>query len=174
MMNLTILKTGYKASSAPYFLNPNLSTIRKIQPEKNIMAFVNEYLSKENIAKHRLAAIDKNYFVGAASSGSRTIDRERNIYLLNVWNDREQFKGESGWTFFWQGEWIYLELKLLELSDQPDGSRCVHWKLLTLESPTHLKDQRIEILADLKDALVARKEGSVCATATNFSVTLDI
>lgn len=138
------------------------------------MTFVNEHISEEDVAKYGLEAIDKNFFVGATNARDWTIDRERNMYLRNVSNGREEYRSQSGWSFFWHGEWIYLELTAIEGGGKRGGPGWSHWKLRSLELPEHLKSQRTEILADLKEALTAYKDGGVFAMCTDYTVTLDI
>lgn len=138
------------------------------------MSFANEQISQEDATKYGIQAIDQQFFVGATNSRSWTIDREREIYLRNVTNGREEHRSESGWTLFWHGELVFVELKLLELAGPQGGTRSAHWKLLRLELPTHFVDHSAEILADLKEALVAYKDGGVFSKATGFSVTLDM
>jgi hypothetical protein len=50
----------------------------------------------------------------------------------------------------------------------------VHWKLRTIELPDQLKGKRAEILADLKDALIAYKDFGIFSVCTDYTVTLDV
>jgi hypothetical protein len=138
------------------------------------MAFVNEYISEEDVAKYGLEDIDKNFIVGGTNSRSWTIDRERNIYLRNVMRGREEHKSLSGWTFFWHGQWIYLEMEVVDAGGKPGGAGWVHRRLCTIELPDQLKGQRAEILAALKEALIAYKDFGIYSVCTDYSVTLDI
>jgi|APLak6261658528_1056013.scaffolds.fasta_scaffold01984_1 hypothetical protein len=138
------------------------------------MTFVNERISEEDALKFGLADIDKKFFVGATNARDWTIDRERNMYLRNVTNGREEYRSRSGWTFYCHGEWIYLELTAIEGGGKRGEPGWAHWKLQSIELPEHLKSQRTQILANLKEALIAYKDGGVFAMCTDYTVTLDI
>ena len=85
------------------------------------MTFVNETLPQEDVIKFGLETIDKNFIVGGTSERMWTIDRERNIYLRNVTRGREEYKSQSGWIFFWNGQLIYLEVEVLAAGGKPGG-----------------------------------------------------
>lgn len=138
------------------------------------MTFVNEHILQEDVKKYDLEAIDKKFIVGGTSSRIWTIDRERNIYLRNVTRGREEYKSQSGWIFFWDGQPIYLEIEVLDAGGKPGGAGWVHKKLLTIELPEQLKGQRVEILDDLKEALIAYKDFGIYSVCTDYAVTLDI
>jgi len=138
------------------------------------MPFVNEHISPKDVAKYGLEAIDKNFIVDGTNSRSWTIDRERNIYLRNVTRGREEYKSQSGWTFFWDEQWFYLELETLDAGGKPDGPCWSHKRLRRIELPEQLKGKRGEILADLKDALTAYKDFGIFSVSTEYTVTLDV
>lgn len=138
------------------------------------MAFVNEHIPQEDVEKYGLESIDKNFIVGGTNSRAWTIDRERNIYLRNVTRGREEYRSQSGWTFFWGGQCIYLELETLEAGGKPGAAGWVRRKLLTIEIPEQFIGRRTEILEDLKSALIAYKDFGVFSVCTDYSVTLDV
>jgi hypothetical protein len=138
------------------------------------MTFVNEHISKEDVEKYSLESIDKKFIVGGTNSRSWTIDRERDVYLRNLTRGREENRSESGWSLFWHGEWIYLELSVVGADGKPGGAGWTHWKLRTIELPEQLKSKRAEILADLKDALIVYKDFGIYSVCTDYTVTLDV
>jgi hypothetical protein len=137
------------------------------------MTFINEYISAEDLKKYDIENIDKRFIVGGTSSRSWTVDRERDIYLRTVARGREEFSHQSTWTFYWHGELIILELDNISTSGVAGGERCGHKKLRSITIPNHLEASYDEILADLKEALTAYKDGGVFATATAYSVIID-
>ena len=138
------------------------------------MTFVNEYISAEEIKKYDLENINKRFIVGATKARDWTINRERNIYLRNVANGREEFSHQSKWTFYWHGELIILELDNISTSGVAGGERCGHKKLRSITIPHHLKTNYVEIIVDLKEALTVYKDGGVFATATAYTLILDV
>ena len=138
------------------------------------MTFVNEYISAEEIKKYDLENINKRFIVGGTKARDWTIDRERNIYLRNVANGREEFSHQSTWTFYWHGELILLELDNISTSGVAGGDRCGNKKLRSITIPHHLEANYDEIIVDLKEALTVYKDGGVFATATAYTLILDV
>ena len=144
------------------------------------MPFVNEYISDTDSERFGIKAINKKFVVDATNARDWTIDRERDIYLRNVVSGREEFRHESTWTFYWHGELLWVRLDVVDAGGKRGGPGWCHWKLRHLGSwdsdvlAPHLEAKRAEILADLKDALLAYKDGGVFAANTTFSVALDI
>lgn len=144
------------------------------------MAFVNEYITPEDMEKFGLKEIDKKFFVGATNARDWTIDREREIYLRNVTNGREELRHISGWTFYWHGELLWLEIHTLSAKGERGGPCWARELLHSMQSfnshelAAHLQPKREEILADLKQALLAYKDGGVFASCTDYTLTLEI
>ena len=138
------------------------------------MAFINEHISADDIEKYDIESIDKRFIVGGVSSKNWTIDRERNIYLRIVARVREDYRHESTWTFFWNGELLLVELDNIKTDGKAGGERTGHKRIRRLEIPQHLKSHRDEIIDDLKEALTAYKDGGVYATATEYTLILDV
>ena len=67
-----------------------------------------------------------------------------------------------------------MELDNISTSGVAGGKRCGHKKLRSIAMPNHLEASYDEILADLKEALTAYKDGGVFATATDYNLILDI
>ncbi len=138
------------------------------------MAFINEYIPEADVKKYGIEEIDKRFIVGGTRARDWTIDREREIYLRNVANGREEIRYQSTWTLYWKGELITLVLHLLGGAGKRGEPGWSHWKLHHIYIPSYLEDCRDEILADLKDALTAYKDGGVFSSNTTYSVTLDV
>lgn len=145
------------------------------------MTFINEFTPPEDVEKYRFAEIDEHFVMGGTSSRQWTIDRERNIYLRNVARgagSEIEVRGQLKWTFYWRGHELTLRLDLLEGSGGRGEPGWSHWRLVWLNGSNglseSLKPHRREILADLKDALLAYKDFGAYSTNTDYSVTLDI
>lgn len=138
------------------------------------MGFFNERISSEDANEYNLSEIDKKFVVGGTRSRSWTIGRERNMYIRIVSQGREDIGHQTTWTFFWGGELLVVELDNISTDGEPGGRRQGHKKLRKLVIPKHLEVRRQDILNDLKEALTAYKDGGVYATASEYSLVLDI
>lgn len=138
------------------------------------MAFVNEYIPEADIEKYGIKEINKKFVVGGTNARDWTVDRVRDMYLRNVANGREEFRHQSTWTFYWHGELMRVDLDIVEAGGKRGEACWSHKKIRGIQIPQHLEDRRSEILSDLKEALTAYKDGGVFATATTYTLTLDI
>lgn len=138
------------------------------------MAFVNEYITEEDAKKYTLEAIDQKFIVGGTRSRQWTADVGRRIFLRLVSRGREELSHTSTWILFWHGDLVVVGLDLIGTSGGRAQPSSAHYRMRSLEIPAHLADRRDEILADLKEALTAYKDGGVYATATSFTMTLDV
>jgi hypothetical protein len=145
------------------------------------MTFINEFTSPEDVEKYGLKQIDKKFEFGTVSARDWTIDRDRDIYLRNVavaGGSDIEVRNQHKWTFYWKGHELTLRLDLLEGSGERGEPGWSHWRLVWLNGsnglPESLKLHRREILADLKEALLAYKDGGAYSSNTDYSVTLDI
>lgn len=165
--------TGLQDNPAHTAQHPN-------NQEDNTMAFVNEYIPEADLVKYGIEEIDKRFIVGNTHDHSWTIDRERDIYLRCVARGREEASHKSTWTFYWGGELMAVCLETVDAGS--DGTRngrgWVRYQLVDCYLkgffiPSHLLDRRDEIIADLREALTARKGGINSAKET-YETTLAI
>lgn len=138
------------------------------------MPFINEFIPDADIEKYGIEEINKKYIVGGTKSDQWTIDRDRDIYLRCVARGREEFRSESTWTFHWGGELIPIELHMLGGGGKRGEPGWTHWKIHHIYIRPHLQNMRNDILADLKDALIAYKDGGIYSANTTYSVILDV
>jgi hypothetical protein len=149
------------------------------------MTFINEFTPPEDVEKYGLKQIDKRFeFLGATSARDWAIDRERDIYLRHVAGagagGRDiEVRNQQTFTFYWKGHELTLRLDALDGRWEAGEPGWSHWRLVMLNGsnglPEPLKPHRREILADLKEALVAYQgAGAYSGNYTSYSVTLDI
>lgn len=147
------------------------------------MGFVNEYISKSDMDIFKIKEIDKNVNIHRRiNSDSWTIDRDRGMYLRCVARGGEEFADESSWTFFWEGELIWVELKLVECGGQRNApgwsiKRITKVCLMDANSnylPAQLTAHKESIIRDLYEALLAYKDRGVYSLNTAYKLTLEV
>jgi len=135
------------------------------------MAFVNEFIPASDVVKYGIARVNR-FYLKSDFRPHWTIDRDRDIYLREVASGREEFAADYTYTLFWKGDLI--ELALREKGDaNPDITAWRHYVLLALNLPPHLEVRRGEILADLKDALIARKGSGIYSPGVSIVASFD-
>jgi hypothetical protein len=138
------------------------------------MAFVNEYISKEDFAKYDLATINLKRGVAADASDDWTIDKQKNIYIRCIQMGHPETPSESRWTLFYEGKLFDFGLLHISTEGVPGGVRKGHDALRNLSIPTGWESRRKELIVVIHEALTAWKDGGMFATATDYSLTLDI
>jgi hypothetical protein len=137
------------------------------------MGFVNEHIPKQDIKKYGIDEIDRQ-FLDSTHSKEWTIDRARDIYLRLVAIGREDSSHETTWSFYWRGNLLLAKIDVISTSGPYHGARHGHKRLRELHIPEQLEPQRKEILEDLKEALIEWKDGGLSASATTYTLTLDV
>ncbi len=153
------------------------SCVQRIALGEPYISFVNEYIPADDMEKYQIKEIDKKFVIGGTNARDWTIDRDRDIYIRNVANGREDIRHQTTWTMYWNGDLLEMRLDSLRGGGQRGGPGWSQWKLYGLETrclPEHLKSQRHEILDALREALLAYKDGGVFASSTTYEVILDI
>lgn len=147
------------------------------------MSFVNEYISKNDMDVFKIKEIDKSVNIHRRiNSDSWTIDRERGMYLRCVARGGEGFADESAWTFFWEGELIWVELKLVNCGGKRNApgwsiKRITKICLMGGSSnhlPENLVSKKEKIVSDLYEGLLAYKDGGVYSSTTDYKLTLEV
>ncbi|WP_237051707.1 hypothetical protein [Lysobacter antibioticus] len=146
------------------------------------MPFVNEFIPAEDVERFELDKIDEKVFVGRTRARDWTIDRERNIYLRNIASGGgadPEVRNRTEWNFFWRSELNFLRLDLVSSGEESDGVGWSLWKLIWLNGssglPAHLKDQKAQFLADLKEGLIAYRSFGIYSRAwSGYRVILEI
>ena len=147
------------------------STKGKATDGDDIMGFVNEYIPEDDIEKYGIAELDNRFVVGGTTARDWTIDRERNMYLRQVARGREDTSHLSTWTFLWHDQLIVVYIELLATRGGRGEPCWSHQRIRKLEMPAQV--DRAEMLTDLREALLAYKDGGVYSASTAYSLTLD-
>jgi hypothetical protein len=141
------------------------------------MAFVTEYIPVDDICKYGIEEINK-FFHKAQYQPSWTVDRERDIYLRYLNSGREEKSQERDFSYFWKGHPLFVRL-FVEGGGKRGGegwSSYSHLRMGLPENyyllngvclPSPLCVQEAEIVADLKEALIAFKDFGVFSATTS-------
>jgi hypothetical protein len=146
------------------------------------MAFVNELITDDDRNKYGLDQVESGSGMqGRSPQRQWTINHERDIYLRQIDVGREEASHQYTWHFYWHGELMTVCLEIVDSGS--DGKRGGHgWVRYQLREcyglgffiPSHLLDCSDEIIADLREALVAYKGGGVYSTKDTYDTTLTI
>lgn len=141
------------------------------------MAFVYERISNEDIKKYQVGKYDKKSWQ-APDISEWMIDRERDIYVRNVYNycDRDDggYTGIQDWVLYWGGELVEFQMQLVGTNrGAGEGENWVHWKLLSLPLSSNLENCRAQIIHDLKEAFAIRRKGNLRSINKNIVVKFD-
>jgi hypothetical protein len=141
------------------------------------MAFVNEQISGEDAARYGIDEINKDFLLGPGSQYYWTIDRERDIYFRRMKSDRNA-PTEHQVSFYWKGALFHIDFK--KTGGGKRGSKCwTHWSWNGMRLPKNPRDQEIlnahrpEVIADLKEALAAYRDGGVFSCSSEHAATFD-
>jgi len=148
--------------------------------ERNKMAFVNEYIPKADLKKYNFAELNKRPRKGMDTADSWTIDRESEIWLRKFYTESDHtapgggFTGTSAWDFYWKGTLLFVEVQSLASGGGRGEPRWVRKKLLSINIPPELEDQRPKIINDLEAAFTAYKGAGVLAVDDSPSYTFEL
>jgi hypothetical protein len=148
------------------------------------MAFITEYIPADDIEKYGIKDICKFFMVGCYEA-DWMIDRERNTYLLYLKSGREEAAQDLEFYFYWQGHATFLRVHRngggtrggpgwSHYSFLRMGRPEVHFTVIKeILLPDELKQHQAQIIADLKDALIAFKDFGMYSTSTESTTTFD-
>lgn len=139
--------------------------------EKLTMAFVNEYISEEDIKKYNIEALNEKLNI-ANYEPTWTVDNERDIYLRRVRRGREEFCDQITFFFSWKSLQMKMVLKEKGGGEQ-DGPQWTHYELIRIDAWDDIAPYKKEIIENLKEALTAYKTLGVYSDCTTFTATFD-
>lgn len=143
------------------------------------MTFINEKISEEDKEKYGISEINRKASV--VDVGSQwTIDKEKNVYLRRMHDDRE-VHNHVEFNLFWKGSLLII---LLKYDFEWDGLNPVRkasktWSIIsfaglsTFALPNTLEKYREEITVDLKEALTAYGEYGIYSKIPDYTVNFD-
>jgi hypothetical protein len=137
------------------------------------MAFINEYIPAEDKKKYNMTDHSDFYLAG---TNSWTVDRERDMFLLpRTGGGPESTPGIRDWAFYWRGHMLDVRLGLIDNGNDEAGihgweRKKLHW---IRDMPPELQEHRAQIIADLKDAMTARKGLGLYSSYQTYEVTLE-
>lgn len=141
------------------------------------MAFVNEYIPEADLKKYNF---DELLERRTGRSTDWTIDRDADIWLHLFYTESDHtapdggFTGVSVWDFYWRGTLMLVKVKSLGLVGCGFGQHCaMRKKLLSIDIPHALENERSQILNDLEAAFTAHKDAGVLSQSSGFSFSLE-
>lgn len=135
------------------------------------MSFVNEYISKADIEKYNIEEVNRKYHKHNPNP-DWTIDRQREMYLRYLHNEREEHSNRHTYYFYWKGAVLILVVDITG-GGVMNGEQWRHYTMWNIEIPEILKPQEAEIFADLKEAFVAYKELGIRSDSTKHTATFN-
>ncbi len=139
------------------------------------MAFINEYIPKEDLEKYNFAELNKRRKKGGETSDDWTIDREADIWLRHFYTESDHteldggYTGVSAWDFYWKGCLMILEVKDLGIEGERGKPCWQRKKLLSINIPSELEGQRSQIIKDLEAAFTAYRGAGILASPNYYS-----
>ena len=114
------------------------------------MAFENARLTKEEIVEFEKKELKDPWLidVNMRRLSICTIDRERDIFLLRRFQDREAPENYY-FVLYWKGTILPIQLRA-----QWNTSKARVWELISIKIPSLLRGEKIEIIECLKEALI--------------------
>jgi len=131
------------------------------------MGFVNEFVPEEDIVKYGLKEIDKRYMKGHYKP-DWTINREKDVYLRWMHAGREEYSNVHDFTFYWKGTLLDVVLSHRGSSVRGGAGETI-WTLESFRIPQELSQHRLEIIDDLKEALVTYKTFGIRSSVTEHT-----
>ena len=138
------------------------------------MAFVNEYIPEADYDKYDLRRICGEHneaHPGSMYSRDWTIDRERDVFLIQTWTHREAVF--NGWAFYWRGEWVFFEMRPVESKyDRANNACWFRFLVKGLAIREQCDISREELVNDLQAAISA-SPGGVTYSYSSRSATIE-
>jgi hypothetical protein len=144
------------------------------------MAFVNEYISDEDMEKYKIidmyksSTLNWNHVDEGLMKGhyAWTINKERNIYLIPMAHGRFEESNQRYFVLWWKG--VLLGATVASVGGgvnhiERTGSEV--WDLLRLRKPENFLVPDAEIIPVLKEALVVFQYNGIHSPMHDYKVT---
>jgi hypothetical protein len=141
--------------------------------------FVNERIPKEDMDKYQIASWNHRFGCG---NTTWAVDRERKIYLRLLGHGIEEDISRHRFFFYWNRYALRVVVDIVVGGgSEPTSPRSRHFTLLSIGDfngnsylfPEALEPQRDALLADLREALAAYREGGIYSESPSFTATFD-
>ncbi|MGQ0597917.1 hypothetical protein [Aquabacterium sp.] len=136
------------------------------------MAFMNEWVSEEDIKKYNLPGVWMKVKGRTPLQYAWTIDRDRSVFLIDYASGREEFSNHIDFVLCWDGEIHKARL----ISDPDHGGLenvITTWYLIGIDSPSDSHHNRDEVMSMLKEALRGYKLSGVVTPIQNHTAVFD-
>ena len=144
------------------------------------MAFINEYISDEDMKRYKIKEIDEKFSLGGVASDSWTVDSSRKMYLRLVYRNKNNYDIVStGWSFLWNEKLYYLETELIDSAGDRGAEGWSH-KVITKVNFLNNKDEAINndflssMMPDIRQAFEMYKDFGVFSAHTKYTLILDV
>ncbi len=135
--------------------------------------FINEIYSQEDCDKYNIREIQSKYIAGACGSEQWTVDKENEIFLMQLTSGREEFQRDSQWCFLFEKKVYVLDIHT-DRSDKLDDGSKISYK--TVKRVSSLGDRFFEpsiddyacIIPHVREAFNAYKGGGVYSRSDNY------
>lgn len=137
------------------------------------MGFVNEIISEEDAKKFDLNSVWRSVSLNKNAvpdlQGGWTIDRERNVFFVPVYMDREEFSNQTHCALWWDGVLVKVKLNQHGVTTSREGNR--DWELVEIFGPQTCDVSEDEIKNVLKEALLVYGYAGIYRQIPNYVVT---
>jgi hypothetical protein len=145
---------------------------------RNIMAFINEYISEEDIIKYEVKEAWEKISPGSTGPDSFlskytwTIDKDRDVYFIPMASGKEEFSNQSISALWWKGTLLSVSLASMGgYLDYPNGKGERTWALIKILKPKEFHVPDVEIIPILKDALITFGYDGIILPIKDYKVT---
>ena len=145
------------------------------------MAFINEYISDEDMKKYKIQDLDDAFKMGNTSSDSWTVDKENNIFLKKLASMRIDDYGGTWvyWAYALKGELYVITVETVATNRAKRGEDYwVHEKIRELklwDSYKNLSEEkRKTIMPLIEEAFLAYGEAGVYSSDDGFELKLEL
>lgn len=141
------------------------------------MAFINEYISEEDIKKYGIREIWDQFHpfskndMNLLKKHSWTVDKERDVFFIPAKSGREEKSSQVIAILWWKG--AYLSVTLANVGghyDHVNKKGDKRWQLIDVWRPAGFEVSDEDIIPVLKEALVKYGFSGIAIPVENYTV----
>lgn len=146
------------------------------------MAFINEYISEEDIKKYDIRGIWKQFhpFLTdeeldlSVDKYSWTVDKDREIFFIPLKSGKDEFSNQKSCALWWKGHLLSVIIENVGGHlDYPNQIGSITWGLVNIDRPTDFIVMDSEVVSALKEALIVYRLRGIQIPIANYSVKFD-